>query len=124
MGIWQDKGGLTTQRIDNKVRKLVWEIAQAMSIINEQGASPKQWNLLIDRCVTGISDLESNRPLWKRYMVEKTNLDGQKIKAVLDQFAESSLRQRKNRLEETPTKKRKLEHVGMYFIAQVLLCSS
>jgi len=52
MGIWQDKGGLTTQQIDNKVRERVWEIAQSMSIINKQGPSPEQWDLLIDRCVT------------------------------------------------------------------------
>jgi len=42
MVILQDKGGLTTQRIDNKVRERVWEIAQSMSIINKQGASPEQ----------------------------------------------------------------------------------
>jgi hypothetical protein len=52
MGIAQDKRGLTTQRINNKVRERVWVIAQSMSIINKQGASPEQWNLLIDRCVT------------------------------------------------------------------------
>jgi len=121
MGIWQDKGGLTTQRMDNKVRERVWEIAQSMSIINKQGASPEQWDLLIDRCVTRISELESKRPLWKRYMADKTNLDGQKLKAALDEFAEVGLRRRKNRLEETPTKKRKLVHVGMYFIAPMLL---
>jgi hypothetical protein len=121
MGIWQDKGGLTTQRMDNKVRERVWEIAQSMSIINKQGAGPEQWDLLIDRCVTRISELESKRPLWKRYMADKTNLDGQKLMAALDEFAEVGLRRRKNRLEETPTKKRKLVHVGMYFIAPMLL---
>jgi len=52
MGIWQDKGGLTTQRIDNKVRQRVWESVQSMSIINKQGAGPEQWDLLIDRWVT------------------------------------------------------------------------
>jgi len=35
MGIWQDKGGFTTQQIDNKVRERVLEIAQSMSIINK-----------------------------------------------------------------------------------------
>jgi hypothetical protein len=54
-------------------------------------------------------------------MADKTNLDGQKLKAALDEFAEVGLRRRKNRLEETPTKKRKLVHVGMYFIAPMLL---
>jgi hypothetical protein len=52
MGIWQDKSGLTTQRMDNKVMEHVSEIAQSMMIINKQGASPEQWNLLINRCVT------------------------------------------------------------------------
>ena len=28
VGIWQDKSGLKTQQIDNKVRERVWEIAQ------------------------------------------------------------------------------------------------
>jgi hypothetical protein len=41
MGIWQDKGGLTTQRIDNKVRERVWEIAQSMSMINKQRRWPR-----------------------------------------------------------------------------------
>jgi hypothetical protein len=35
MGIWQDKGGLTTQWIDDKVMECVWEISQSMSIINK-----------------------------------------------------------------------------------------
>jgi len=52
MGIWQDEGGLTTQRMDHKVREHVWEISQSMSIINNQGACPEQWSFLIDRCVT------------------------------------------------------------------------
>jgi len=121
MGIWQNMGGLTTQRMDNKVRERIWEIARSMSIIHKQGASPEQWDLLIYRCVTRISELESKRPLWKWYMADKTNLDGQKFKAALDEFAEVGLRRRKNRLEETPTKKRKLLHVGMYFIAPMLL---
>jgi len=41
MGIWQDKGGLTTQQIENTVRECIWEIAESMSIINIQGASPE-----------------------------------------------------------------------------------
>jgi len=121
MGIWQDKGGLKTQWIDNKVRERISEIAQSLSIINKQGADPMQWDLLIDCCVTQISELESEKPLWKRYMADETKLDGQKLNAALDKFAEVGLRQTKNRLEETPTKKRKLVHVGMYFIAPMLL---
>jgi hypothetical protein len=84
MGIWQDKGGLTIQRMENKVREHVWEIAQSMSLINTQDAGPEQWDLLINRCVTRISELESKRPRWKRYMADKTNLDGQKVKEALD----------------------------------------
>jgi hypothetical protein len=45
MGIWQDKGGLTTQQMDNKVMELVWEIAQTLSTIHKQCTSPKQWDL-------------------------------------------------------------------------------
>jgi hypothetical protein len=92
-----------------------------MSIINKQGAGPEQWDLLIDRCVTRSSELESKRLHWKQYMADKTNLDGQKLKTALDEFADVGLRQRKNRLEEAPTKKRKLVHVGMYFMTPMLL---
>jgi len=118
--IWQDKGGLTTQWIDNEVRERIWEIAQSMSIINKQGARPGKWDLLIDRCVTRISDLECKRLLWKWYMANKTNLDGQKLKVALDEFTEVGLRGRENRLKETPTRMRKLIHVGKYFIAPML----
>jgi VanZ family protein len=121
MGIWQDKSGLTTQRMDNEVRERVWEITHFMSIINKQGAGPEECNLLIDHCVTRISELESKRPLWKRYMADKNNLNGQKLKAALDEFEEVGLPQRKNRLQETPAKTRKLLHIGMYFIAPMLL---
>ena len=121
MGIWQDKGGLTTQRIDNKVRERVWEIAQSMSIINKQGAGPEQCNLLIDRCVTGNSHLACKWPLWKQYVADKTNLAGQRLKAALDEFAEVGLRRRKSTLEDTLTNKMKLVHIGMNFIAPMLL---
>jgi len=121
MGICQDKGGLTTQRIDNKSRERVWGIAQSMGIINNQGASHKQRDLLNNHCITEISDLESKRPLWKWYMADKTNLNGHKLKTALAEFAEVSLHQRKFRLEETQTKKGKLIQVGMYFIAPMLL---
>jgi len=95
-----------------------------MSIINKQGTGPEQWDRIIDHCVTRISELESKRLLWKWYMADKTNLDGQKLKAALDEFAGVALLRRKNRLEETPTRKRKLVYVGMYFIAPMRLCSS
>jgi len=42
MGIRQDKGGLTTQQIDNEVRERIWDIVQSMSIIIKQGTSPKE----------------------------------------------------------------------------------
>jgi len=41
IGIRQEKGGLRIQRIDNKVIERIWEIAQSMSIMNKQGASPE-----------------------------------------------------------------------------------
>jgi hypothetical protein len=88
MGIWQDKSGLTTQRMDNKLRERICEIAQDMSIINKQDAGTKQWDLLIDHYVTRISTLESKTPLWKWYMADMTNLAGQRLKAALNEFAE------------------------------------
>jgi len=33
MGIWQEKGGLTTQWIDNELRERISEIAQSINII-------------------------------------------------------------------------------------------
>jgi len=49
-------------------------------------------------------------------MADKTNIDGQKLKAARDEFSGVGIRRRKTRLEDTPTKKRTLLHVGMYFI--------
>ena len=63
-----------------------------MSIINKQGAGPERWDLLIDRCITQISALESKRPVWKQYMADKTNHDGRKLKVALDEFVEVGLR--------------------------------
>jgi hypothetical protein len=45
--------------MDNKVRERISEITQSMSIITKYGAGPEQWHLLIVRCVTQISELES-----------------------------------------------------------------
>ncbi|KAF8544225.1 hypothetical protein BDD12DRAFT_801460 [Trichophaea hybrida] len=92
MGICQEKGGLTTQLNDNKVREHVWEIAQSIRISNKLGAGPEQWDLLIDCCVVQSSDLAPTMPLWKRYKADKTILDGQKLKAALDKFTEVGLR--------------------------------
>jgi len=58
---------------------------------------------------------------WKGYMADKTNLDGQKPKTALNKFPEVALHQRENRIDKTPTKNRKFVHVGMYFIAPMLL---
>jgi len=54
-------------------------------------------------------------------MADKTNLDGQKLNAALDELAEVGHHQRKNRLKETTTKRRKFVHIGMYFIALMFL---
>jgi hypothetical protein len=121
IGIWQSKGGLTTQQIDIKVRELVWEMAQSISIVNKHGAGPEEWDLLIDRCVTPISNPESIRLLRKQFMAPKTNRDIQKLLAALDKFADVYLCQRKQRLEETPTTKSRLVNIGIYFIALMLL---
>jgi len=80
MGIWQQKGGLTTQRNDNKVRDCAWEIAQSMSISSKLSASPEHWDLLINYCITRISDQASKWPLWKLYLADEANLDGQILK--------------------------------------------
>jgi hypothetical protein len=121
MGMSQDKGGLTTQWIDNKVMERICEIAQSISIINKQGAGLEQWDLLINHCITQISKLESKWPLWKRYLAVKTNLNRWTLMAALDEFPEVGIRRRKNRLQETSTKKRKLVHIGMHFITPMLL---
>jgi len=124
MGIQQEKGDLTMQWKDNKVRERIWEIAQCMSISNKLGAGPEQWNLLIHCCVTWISDLISKRLLWKRYMADQTILDGQKLKAAVEEFMETCLRREMNRIHATPTQKRIFIHVGMYLIAPMLILLS
>jgi len=121
MRIWQDRGGLTTQWIDNEVRERVCEIAKPISVMNRQGAAPEQSNLVIALCIPQLSDLASEWPLWKLCMADKPNLDGHKLKAALDEFAEVGLRERNNWLDKTPTKKRRLVHVGMYFMTPMHL---
>jgi len=59
MGISQEIGGLTSQWKHNTVRERIWEIASSMSISNKQRDGPEQWDLLMDCCITGISDLEA-----------------------------------------------------------------
>jgi len=121
IGSWQEKGGLTTQQKENKVRERVWEIAQSMSISNKEGTCPKQWDILINSCVTSISDLASKKPFWKRSMADKTILDGEKLVAALDEFAEVCLCQWKSRIIDILTKNTKFVYIGMYFITPMLL---
>ena len=120
MRICHDKGGLTTQRMNNKVKERLSEIAQSMSIVNKQCTGPEQWDLVIDRCVTQISDLECKWPLWKWYNADMTNLDGENLKAALAEFADVGLHQRNDTLEETPTNKKKLVHIAAKFISLML----
>jgi hypothetical protein len=119
-GIWQDNHSLPTQPMDIKVREIIWEIAQSIHTINKQGAGVKQWDCLINHCITRISDLESKWPLWKWFMSDKSNIDCQKLQAALDKFAEVDLPRRKNLLQETPTKTSNLVLFGIYFIIPML----
>jgi hypothetical protein len=94
--------------MDNKVRERVWEIAKAMSIINKQGGSSMQRDLKMDHCVTPISNLEPEMPLWKCYIAGRTNLDRSKPKPAPDKYLEVDLCRGKHRFEQTMTKKRNL----------------
>jgi len=62
-----------------------------MSITAKLDTGPKQDNHLIDCCISQIGDLESKSPLWNWYMADKTNLDGQGLKRVVDKFSEVGL---------------------------------
>jgi len=92
-----------------------------MSNINKQCTGPEQWDLIIDCCVTRISDLAFKSLPWTQFMADKTYLDGQNLMAALDKFAEAGLRRRKNRLADTSANKRNLIHIVMHFIAPMLL---
>jgi len=107
MRIGQNKGGLTIQRIDNKVSEHIWVIGQSMRIITSKGASPEQWNLLIDHGMSQISYLESNRPRSKWYMADSTDHSGEEFKAPLDMFMEVGLGQITYTFDDTPTMNRK-----------------
>jgi len=122
MGIRQEKGGLTTPLNDNEVRESVGVIDQSMSISNVQGTGPEQCDVLHDHCVTRIRSLASTSLHSNWYLADKTHLDGQRVKAALDEFGEVGLGRRKNGIDETPTTKMTFIHIGMYFIAQ-MLCS-
>jgi hypothetical protein len=60
MRIWHNLGGLKIQWMHNEVMGHVWEITESMSIHDKQSAGPKQWDVLIDRCVMWLSYLASN----------------------------------------------------------------
>jgi hypothetical protein len=53
-------------------------------------------------------------------MADKINLHGQKLKVELDGCEEVHLCHRNNRLNETPTNKRKVMQVGMDVIAPMI----
>jgi len=120
MGVWWDKGDLTTQQINDKVRECFWEITQSVTFINKQGPGPEQWDLVINRCITRISDLGTILPLCKWYITAKTDLNGQKLKPALDEFTAVGFCWRKIRLYKTPTGMRNLVQIGMYYIAPML----
>jgi hypothetical protein len=52
-------------------------------------------------------------------MADKTNLNGQKHKAAVDELKEVGLCQRMNRLEQTPTQKWKLVPGTTYYITRI-----
>jgi len=54
-------------------------------------------------------------------MADKTNLDGKKLKAALDEFAEVGHRWRKHRIGKSLTMERKFVDFGVYFIAPIQL---
>jgi hypothetical protein len=53
-------------------------------------------------------------------MADNTNLDGQYVNAAVDMFTEIGRRRRKARIEDNPTNKTCMMHLGMYFIAPML----
>jgi len=116
MGNWQEKGGMTKQWKDNKVREHIREIAQYMRITNKLGIGPEKWDLIIDHCVTQISDMASQRPLWIWFMPDKTICNGQKLKVPLDKFTEVEYPQTKDRIDATPTKQKKFVHNGICLV--------
>lgn len=54
-------------------------------------------------------------------MADKTILNGQYVKAALVELVEVGLGRRQNMIDNCPTKKMKFVHVGMYFIALMLV---
>jgi hypothetical protein len=53
-------------------------------------------------------------------MPPETDLDGQKLRPLLDEFTAVGFRRRKLRLYKTPTEKSKLVYIGMYYITPML----
>jgi len=91
-----------------------------MTISNKEGAGPKPWDLPIDQGVCLIGNLASKWLLSKFYMADKTNLDGQKLMAAVNEFTEDGLRRRQNTMDKTLTMTTMFESFGMYFIAPML----
>jgi hypothetical protein len=54
-------------------------------------------------------------------MADKTNLDGHKFKPPLDKLADIGFHRKKNMPNDTSNRKRSLVHIGMYFIAPILI---
>jgi hypothetical protein len=93
----------------------------SMTIINNEAAGLRQRDLLLDHCVTELSNLVSNMPLWKCKLADKNNFDNETLKAALYLFTEIGSYHIKNMLQEMTTKKRKLVHIGRYFSALMLV---
>jgi hypothetical protein len=92
-----------------------------MRISNRQGAGSERLDLVINRGITWNQWSGVERLLRKWYLADRTNLDGQKLKAPRDEFEKVGLRQWMNSLQKWPTKIKKLMHIGMYFISPMLL---
>jgi len=57
IGIWQVQGGLTKQTKTNDVRERLCDISLSMSIGNKLRIGPKQYDVLINLCITWLSNL-------------------------------------------------------------------
>jgi hypothetical protein len=108
---------LTPQWKNCKLREQTWEIVQSMSISTIQHTVQEQRDLLLERCITLMSDLISKRLLWKWYMADKTHLNHQKLKAACDKINEVGIHRETNSIDKTSSTMWKFTHVGMTFIA-------
>jgi hypothetical protein len=83
MGTGQEKGGLTMQWKDNKLRDTIWGIAQSLFSTIQLGTGPVQWDLPINCTIIEISNLAPERLLWRRFTSDKAILNGQKCQPAL-----------------------------------------